>query len=60
MYCRGVEITKFDPCPTEKISQFSPFCAVSYIDSFESSMKPDTYSIENSVDPDQLASKEAS
>ena len=47
-------------CPKEQITSFSPYCAVSCINFFEDSMKPRIYSFDNSVDPDQLASKEAS
>ena len=42
------------------LSKCCIFKVCQYINSFENSMKPDINSIVNSVDPDQLASEEAS
>ena len=49
-------------CPKEQIMQIthlSSYLADTICNLFKNSMKPDINSIENSVDPDQLASEEA-
>ena len=51
-------------CPKEQIMHKKLSLALTFADTmhklFKNSMKPDIISIEYSVDPDQLASKEAS
>ena len=49
-------------CPKEQINITNLYLTVlkQYITSLENSMKPDIISLVNSVDPDQLASEEAS
>ena len=53
----AVEAQPAAPRSRVKHSTTEPLCSLcdKIINSFENSMKPDMYSLENSVDPDQLA-----
>ena len=59
MYLSNEDFT----CPKEQTmhrAKLSPFFADTIYKLFRNSMEPDINSVENSLDPDQLASSEAS